>query len=131
MKLKLKIFLILLGLVMIVLPATSQIAYQRNDTTYTCYTSEENRIISVLLIEGERDAKLLDIANNHIKLLEAKQSVIETKQTLNNLLIKDIVARNDALVKSNKKANRAVKFYKTTTIIGSGIAIILALIVLI
>lgn len=84
-----------------------------------------------MLIEGERDKELLNNANKTNEFLQTKITVLETKQTVTNLFINKIVDQNKALIASNKKANKAVKFYKITTIIGSGIAGILTILLLI
>ena len=114
---------------MIALPATSQVAYSRNDTTYTCYNKEENRVIGIMLLEGERDAKLLDVANNQIGNLEKKIVVMDTKQLVTGVQMKLTVAQNEQLIKLNNGLQSKADRRKTFGIVMTGIAVILGVIV--
>ena len=134
---KRNILIILIGilLVMIALPSISQTVYHRNDTTYTCYTNEENRLIATLLVKGEKNKELLEIASSTITLLTSKIVVLESKSTIKDLLITKITEDNKTLFNSNTKLNNDVTTLtkrngrlKFTTILTTGIAITFGLI---
>lgn len=64
---------------MIALQGISQVKYTIDSKCYTCYTSEENRAIAILILKGERDSVMLVNSYKAIEALQAEIVSLNTK----------------------------------------------------
>lgn len=130
MKQLLKTLLILLLFQMIVLPTISQIKYQTENDTLICYTKEDNRLIAIMLKEGEISSELNIINDTIISTLNA--NIVEYKKLANlmNTQIDTLKLQNKTLLYNkqilsieNNRLTEVNKQWKFATFVSSTLSI--------
>lgn len=139
MKQSLKIFLILLLFQMIVLPTISQIKYQTENDTLICYSKEDNRVIAVMLKEGELAAEMNILNDTLIYHLRTRinnykdiTNLMNTKIDVLEAYNKDLLYNGYTLQAEVERLTTVKKQWQTATFIsgGSAIGLLLLLILL-
>ena len=125
-----KIIIMILLFQMIVLPVISQTKYvTKNDTTY-CYTANDNRIIALIMLDGERDSSLLIQCNKDYNNLKLDFNNINIEFNKCDTIGKQLIKDNDNLYNLNIKYKHNIKLWEIIGVSSLSLNIILLIIVL-